>query len=346
MSAPALSVVVPASCTARRHGSSRLRLALVSLCNQTLDRQQYEVIVVDNGSDPPVEELLQKWDLVGQVRVHRLTGPGLARAYNAGIALARAPLVLLGTDDELLAPGALAAHVSHHASNSKPRVGFGRCRFVFHTEAFLDVTTAEPVPGAVAGMVRRADAVWLRGALTALGLADRPITVADVQTRFDSILALSGSDPSFVDIERVVGSGRCHQMAAGWLAMRVGNHTVPTAALRAVGGIDEALDQHGGWYLDIDLGLRLVQHGLVFGLVDAAVSTNLTHPRGDGYLLGAVPAMSYLINKHRRMDVALSPLYFQRGFGIASFSRMLAAAAGLPDSAAGLLAASVSNADR
>ncbi|MGC5033402.1 glycosyltransferase family 2 protein [Micromonospora sp. DT229] len=326
MSAPELAVVIPAYCTERRHGSSRLWLALVSLCRQTLPPDRYEIIVVDNGSEPPVAELLPRWDLADRVRVVTRARSGICGAFNAGIAAARAPLVLLGTDDEIFGPGALEAHVRHHAGFDQPQVGFGVCYMAYHTEVFHDVTTAEVVPQVRARMAGRAESAWLAGALTALGLVERAITPADVESGFDQLLRLSGKVALFADIERTVGSGRCHRLTAGWLAMRLGNHTVPTEALRAVGGFDEELDGYGGWLSDVELGFRLVAHGLAFGLVADAPSINLPHPRGDGYLMGEVPAMAYVINKHRRMDVALAPLYFQRGYGIASFSRLLATA--------------------
>ncbi|MEU1762954.1 glycosyltransferase family A protein [Micromonospora sp. NPDC005652] len=328
MSTPELTVIIPAHCTDRRHGSSRLRLALLSLCHQTLPADRYEIIVVDNGSDPPVTDLLARWGLADRVRLLTRARNGICGAFNAGIAVARAPLILLGTDDEIFGPGALEAHVRHHAESGQPQVGFGVCYMAYHTEAFHDVTTAEVVPHVRARMAGRAESAWLAGAMTALGLDRRAVTPADVTSGFDKLLRLSGKVAVFTDIERTVGSGRCHRLTAGWLAMRLGNHTVPTEALRAIGGFDEQLDEYGGWLSDVELGLRLVVHGLAFGLVSAAPSINLPHPRGDGYLMGEVPAMAYMVDKHRRVDVALAPLYFQRGYGIASFSRLLATAVG------------------
>jgi GT2 family glycosyltransferase len=328
VSAPDLSVVIPAYCTERRHGHSRLRLALVSLCRQTLPPDRYEVIVVDNGSDPPVADLLPGWGLAGRVKVLNRPRPGFCGALNAGIAAADAPLVLLGTDDEVLGPGALEAHVRNHAESGQPQVGFGICHAAYHTEIFHDVITAEVAPHVHARVIGRPETAWLAGAMTTLGLATRAVTVSDVESGFDKLLRLSGKVAAFADVERVVASGRGHSLAAGWLAMRLGNHTVPTDVLRAVGGFDERLDEYGGFFSDVELGLRLVEHGVGFGLVNAALSVNLPHPRGDGYLMSEVPAMAYVIQKHRRMDIALAPLYFQRGYGIAAFSRLLATAAG------------------
>src|SRR4051812_35623024 len=70
----------------------------------------YEVIVVDNGSSEPVDpELVARFG--GSLRLIRLdpAPPSPARAANAGLALAAAPLVGLIVDGARMAsPGLLA----------------------------------------------------------------------------------------------------------------------------------------------------------------------------------------------------------------------------------------------
>ncbi|MFI8436231.1 glycosyltransferase family 2 protein [Streptomyces sp. NPDC079020] len=306
MTQPRISVVLPAHCTEARHGTSRLRLTLISLTRQTLDPGDYEVIVVDNASEPPIASLVSGWGLADRVRVVRREETGLGAGYNAGLAEARAPLILLGTDDELAAPEMLARHLEGHA-RAEPSVVFGHCTFLFHTELFHDVTIAEPAPKALDRAAARGETGWLPGAVACLGLADKPVTADDVMHAWDKLMALAGTTPQFDDIERTVASGRCHSLPGGWLAMRVGNHSLPVTVLREIGGFDETPDEHGGWYLDLELGIRLADAGLRFGYAPAAVSTNLTHPRGAGGMLGVVSGMAYVLSKHPRMDVTLSP---------------------------------------
>jgi GT2 family glycosyltransferase len=94
--APAVSVVVP---TRDRHAS--LHRTLAALRAQDLEAP-WELIVVDDGSEPPLE------DLEG-ARVVRTPGAGPARARNAGVAASRAPVVAFTDDDTEPAPGWLAA---------------------------------------------------------------------------------------------------------------------------------------------------------------------------------------------------------------------------------------------
>lgn len=325
MTGPRIGVVIPAYCTPGRHGTSRLRLALLSWCHQTLSPDEYEIVVVDNASQPSLAAHISEWGLTDRVRVVRREDAGLGAGYNEGFDALRSPLVLLATDDELAAPELLATHLAEQ-NGDRPALVIGHCTILFHTALFHDVTVAEVDPHALEQAAGRQETRWLPGAAATMGLAEKPVTEKDVTEDFNRILALAGTTPQFQDIERTLASGRCHALPGGWLAVRVGNHSLPVRTLHDIGGLDETLDAFGGWYLDLDLGIRLTDAGVRFQYAAKAVSVNLTHPRAPGGLLGAVPATAYLISKHPRMDVVLSPLYFQRDLGIAEYARLLRSA--------------------
>jgi GT2 family glycosyltransferase len=108
-SAPPISVVIP---TRDRHAS--LRRTVEALTAQQTARP-WELIVVDDGSTPPVGE-----DAVAGVehaRIVRREGAGPAKARNAGVAAAGGDLVLFTDDDTEPAPTwieAAAAHLEAH----------------------------------------------------------------------------------------------------------------------------------------------------------------------------------------------------------------------------------------
>jgi glucosyl-dolichyl phosphate glucuronosyltransferase len=89
---PALSVVV---CTHNRRRDLERCLEAMSTLDDTV-----EVIVVDSASDPPCAETVQRLGsrIPGLVYV-REDRPGLSRARNMGLELARAPLVAFIDDD-------------------------------------------------------------------------------------------------------------------------------------------------------------------------------------------------------------------------------------------------------
>lgn len=99
-----MSVVVP---TRNRHTSLR-RMATALAAQET--SHNFEVIVVDDGSSPPVTEA----DLAGAPHAQVVPGPGrrAAGARNAGIAEARGPIVLFTDDDTEPERGWLEAAVS------------------------------------------------------------------------------------------------------------------------------------------------------------------------------------------------------------------------------------------
>lgn len=102
---PEVTIVIP---TRDRH-ASLTRTAAAIVAQRT--RRSFEVVVVDDGSTPPVSGA----DLPGLSAVRVVLGPHrmAAGARNAGIAAARAPVVLFTDDDTEPEPGWLDAAVEY-----------------------------------------------------------------------------------------------------------------------------------------------------------------------------------------------------------------------------------------
>lgn len=105
--APAVTVVF-----ATRDRAGRLPALLASLRAQTLARERFEVVAVDDGSRDGTPQLLAETDAAGDlalrvIRHERSRGPATAR--NAGWRAARAPLVAFTDDDCTVAPAWLEA---------------------------------------------------------------------------------------------------------------------------------------------------------------------------------------------------------------------------------------------
>ena len=97
--APALSVVVPS-----HDRPLRLRWLLNALEDQTLDRSQWEVVVVHDSRGPETERLLREHPLAAAGVLRHATyapadGGGPARKRNRGWRMARAPHVVFTDDD-------------------------------------------------------------------------------------------------------------------------------------------------------------------------------------------------------------------------------------------------------
>ncbi|MDP2025293.1 glycosyltransferase family 2 protein [Sulfuriferula sp.] len=91
-----------------------LREALTSVVAQT--HAEWEVVVVDDGSTPPVAESTLH-ELLGErfVLVRHDPAQGIAAAKNAGVVAARGEVILHLDDDDLLTPTALAQIATAYA---------------------------------------------------------------------------------------------------------------------------------------------------------------------------------------------------------------------------------------
>jgi glycosyltransferase involved in cell wall biosynthesis len=101
---PEISVIIPFY-----RGERWLPGSLSSALAQ--DGVSLEVLVVDDGSDRPPDDIVSSF-ADGRIRLHRATHGGKGAAVNAGVQLARSELVcVLDQDDEML-PGRLKAQAA------------------------------------------------------------------------------------------------------------------------------------------------------------------------------------------------------------------------------------------
>lgn len=124
-----LSVVVP---TYNR--SEVLRVCLASLARQTLSSDQFEVLVVDDGSTDDTESVVRSFQ--GALLVRYLRQPhnrGRAAARNRGIREATGDVVVFVDSDVFPVPGFLAAHRSVHLASPRA-VGRGPLLLTNHLD--------------------------------------------------------------------------------------------------------------------------------------------------------------------------------------------------------------------
>lgn len=109
-----ISVILPT----RNPHAGRLQRTLAGIAAQTFPRAEWELLVVDNGSTPPVSE-----PAIGALggRVVAEPAGGLTRARLAGLHAARGRLVVFVDDDNVLAPHFLQHVCDFFASH--PRLG-------------------------------------------------------------------------------------------------------------------------------------------------------------------------------------------------------------------------------
>jgi GT2 family glycosyltransferase len=104
-----ISVVIP-TCNRRE----RLRETLLALANQSVEGDQFQVIVVPNGCTDGTAEFIESLPFPMPVTVLSQPVAGRAKARNAGARAASADIVLFLDDDMEAAPELLRAHLDAH----------------------------------------------------------------------------------------------------------------------------------------------------------------------------------------------------------------------------------------
>ncbi len=87
---------------------------LTSVRSQTCSRDDYELVVIDDGSTDNTSSIVQKYRDDLPVRYIRQDNAGLAAARNHGVSVARAPLVLMMDDDDIVQPRNFDEHLRSH----------------------------------------------------------------------------------------------------------------------------------------------------------------------------------------------------------------------------------------
>ena len=153
-----------------------LARTLAALAGQTWPRDLFEVVIVDDGSEPPLAPPPGAPPNVRVVRQER-RGFGIARARNTGVRAAAHGIILFLDGDSLPEAGWLAAHARwHHAVSDVVTVGF-------RASVAMEDLEAEAIrrrPGTLRELFadRPVDAPWIDGHL--LRMADMTTRAADL----------------------------------------------------------------------------------------------------------------------------------------------------------------------
>ena len=165
--------------------AATLARTLAALERQTYPRQLFEVVIVDDGSEPPLQGPFDTSLEIKIVRQER-RGFGLARARNTGVKAAGSDILLFLDSDLMAEDDWIRAHARwHHAVSDALTIGFHAC---------VDVQDID------AETVRRR-----QGSLRAL-FAGRPVEAPWVESHMKMTRDLTSRDD---DPFRMAGGGNC-----------------------------------------------------------------------------------------------------------------------------------------
>ena len=109
MPRPLVSIIIPT-----RNREALVATAIDSVLNQT--QQDFELIVVDDGSTDATQEVLRAYG--NRIACLRIDHAGPSAARNRGIAAAQADLIAFLDSDDLWLPRKLERQLAHYSSNA------------------------------------------------------------------------------------------------------------------------------------------------------------------------------------------------------------------------------------
>jgi len=115
---PFLSAVV---CSSDR--AEPLRQMLESLCRHTVQRDAFEVVLIDDGSSDGTREVALAFDARLPLRYSYQRKSGVASARNHGLFMARGEVLLFLDGDDVADPGLLEAHIEAHRRFPETEIG-------------------------------------------------------------------------------------------------------------------------------------------------------------------------------------------------------------------------------
>ncbi|MCW2933716.1 MAG: glycosyl transferase [Actinomycetia bacterium] len=223
---------------------------LESLARQSLPPEQFQVIVVDDGSGDATADMVRGFGQRLNLRYFFQEDEGwrVARARNVGIANAAADVCVFIDSGVMLHSGCLAAHIASH--------------------------DAAPGPVAVLGYVWGFDVNDVD--VAAAGAIPKAIDLDDL----DASISRMAAERQWLDKREdfyAKYTDDFHGLPAPWIVFWTCNVSARTELIRSVGGFDEAFHGWGGE--DLDLGYRLFNAGAKIVLNRQASSIHLPHPK-------------------------------------------------------------------
>jgi GT2 family glycosyltransferase len=122
-----------------------LRETIVSLGEQTLSHIEFEVIVVDDGSDPDIVNAINSLDLPGDFRVLLQNNIGAAAARNLGAREAQGKFLLFLDSDMIAERDLLEQHILSHQRYQRALIVGNRLERVDQVSPWLSKSDGYPI---------------------------------------------------------------------------------------------------------------------------------------------------------------------------------------------------------
>lgn len=284
-----LSVIVPTY-----NKLPRLKLMLESVKLQTLDRSEYELLFIVDGSTDGTSEYLEEWAFQTRTNIHQFSteNHGRAASRNRGIELTSGTYLVFTDDDLILSPQFFERHLKVMESHGPKSVGRGYIYNLPLVKFFRDPSD----PNSLLEMTQ--DTQRTHSAFDSV-----VIVLDDITNRFAEKIHKQGRVTRFEKGVRYMLSSP--SPIAPWIACTGGNFCIKKSELIKTGGFDEGFGLNWGCE-DLELGYRLFRQGFQFIACPEAANFHLAHFRA-GYKQEQDQSFAYFTTKYK--DHYINELY-------------------------------------
>lgn len=274
---------------------SRLALTLASIRNQVYPRENFEVLVINDGSEDIQYKNLKPEDFDYNLRIINQKNQGRSTARNTGVKNALGEVIIFVDDDVLLHPDFITGHSTFHIDKDNIIVHGCICELPYLK--FFE----NPSTGKVYSEYEEKSA-------SLSGLREYIISEQDVQEQFMGKVHDNRKISRFEkQIHKILTEPFYNPVS--WFAFTGGNVSVKKKFL-AQEPFDEKLGKMWGLE-DIELGYRLYKKGLDFYLGANAINYHMSHYRKDSMEIHQ-KATEYFYNKHKCTEILLLQDYFDK----------------------------------
>ncbi len=251
-----------------------LKETLDSLVKQTVSKEFYEIIVVDDGSKDGTRFLVDEYREKLDINYYYLEDKGfrLSAARNVGIRYAKYPVVLIFDCGMLASPQLLSLHMDAHQGQSK---------------------------NVVIGLSYGVEEFSMENAQSLKSILDN--------NSFSRAFSVLTTRKKFYDCRydhcKSVGFD-LSKTAAPWVICWGGHISCRTKVLRDVGGFDEWFNSWGGE--DVDIAIRLHNAGCHFRVLETLEAIHIPHFRSaKDNINSSQENIKYIVEKNRSPGVAM-----------------------------------------
>ncbi len=257
-----LSIVMPTY-----NKPMHLAMSLKSFSEQDVAKLEYEIIVVDDGSDMSIMPIIEQYSDALQIQYTKVFKMGWAGARNIGIDMAKGDIIVFSDDDTIVEPNFVRQHKASHENNVNAIV-LGKRKRLYIGNKNIEKEYED----------------W--------GGCSRVVQKNIV--RNDSYEVLSRkifSDQSKTCIYSVP-----------WICSITANMSIEKKLLIDIGKFDS---EFKGWGVeDIELGYRLYQKGYIFWYYDNIINYHIEHHRDASKMNEELlENMRRFLNKHKDCNI-------------------------------------------